>query len=245
MFTLDTSSSWFPRFAVFDCDGVILDSETKWGQIQGEVFERWGVPYTQEVMESLVGYTAYDVADRLAQLSLPADVTDPADVEAHNKAVLDDLLTTEYATISAGVDEIPGTVDLIKKLAEHMPVAIASNSTARILDLKMRTSGLDQVVTTWVSSDDVPEGKPHPAIYLEAIHRLGGSPEHTLTVEDSFAGMTAAVAAGTTCLVYLGEHGASDELRTGGAGSFDSFQDAALLAQVERWLEELKEQASL
>lgn len=242
MFILDSVDTWFPRYAVFDCDGVILDSETKWGQIQGEVFERWGVPYTQEIMDSLVGYTAYDVADRLAELSLPAGVSNPAEVEAHRQAVLEDLLTTEHATIAAGVDQIPGAVDLLKKLAAHMPVAVASNSTARILDLKMQTSGLDKVLTTWVSSDDIPEGKPHPAIYLEAIRRLGGTPQETLTVEDSWAGLSAATAAETRCLVFLGEPGASEELATGGAGRFDSFQDEALLAQVDSWLNKLASQ---
>lgn len=235
MFSLDTADNWSPAYAVFDCDGVILDSETKWGEIQGEVFERWGVPYTEELKASLVGYTAYDVAARLAELSYPAHTTRYATAEEHHAAVLKDLLATEYTVIAAGVDRIPGTLALIKKLAEHMPVAVASNSTARILDLKMKTSGLDKVVTAWVSSDDVPTGKPSPDIYREAVKRLGGTPEQTLTFEDSEVGLQSATAAGTRCLVFLNEPSDSKLLNTAGAGRFDSFEDPALLAQIDRW----------
>lgn len=236
MFSLDTTDSWSPAYAVFDCDGVILDSETKWGEIQGEVFERWGVPYTEPLKASLVGYTAYDVAQRLAELSYPAHTDRFETAQAHHAAVLEDLLTTEQATIGAGVDPIPGSIELIKKLAQHMPVAVASNSTGPVLDHKMEISGLNTVITTWVSADDVPEGKPSPDIYLEAIQRLGGSPAETLTVEDSEAGLQAATGAGTRALVFLEHPTDSDFLLTGGVGRFDSFEDPEFLAQVDTWL---------
>lgn len=234
MFEFSLSPDWAPRFAVFDCDGVILDSETKWGQIQGQVFERWGVDYTPELQASLVGYTAYDVARRLAELSEPTGLTAQGKQE-HYQQVLTDLLATERATIEAGVDEIPGAIALIKKLAQHIPVAVASNSTAPVLETKIRAAGLSDILTTWVSSDDVTNGKPAPDIYLEAVRRLGGTPEQTLTVEDSVAGLTAALAAGTQPLVYLGDPTDKPLLLTAGAGRCDSFTDPQLLAQVEHW----------
>lgn len=234
MFEFSLGPEWAPRFAVFDCDGVILDSETKWGQVQGQVFERWGMDYTPELQASLVGYTAYDVAHRLAELSEPAGLTAQGKQD-HYQEVLTDLLTTERATIEAGVDEIPGAVALIKKLAQHIPVAVASNSTAPVLETKICVTGLADTLTTWVSSDDVTNGKPAPDIYLEAVRRLGGTPEQTLTVEDSVAGLTAALAAGTQPLVYQGEPTDKPLLLTAGAGRCDSFTDPQLLAQVERW----------
>ncbi|MFW0118657.1 HAD family hydrolase [Rothia sp. P5764] len=234
MFEFSLSPDWAPRCAVFDCDGVILDSETTWGQIQGQVFKGWGVDYTPELQASLVGYTAYDVARRLAELSQPAGLTDLGKQE-HYQQVLTDLLATERATIEAGVDEIPGAIALIKKLAQHIPVAVASNSTAPVLETKIRAAGLSDVLTTWVSSDDVAKGKPAPDIYLEAVRRLDGRPELTLTLEDSVAGLTAAIAAGTQPLVYLGEPTDKPLLLTAGVGRCDSFTDPQLLAQVERW----------
>lgn len=234
MFEFSLGPDWAPRFAVFDCDGVILDSETKWGQIQGQVFERWGVDYSPQLQASLVGHTAYDVASRLAELSQPGGLSE-REKQEHYHQVLSDLLSTERATIAAGVDEIPGAISLVKKLAQHIPVAVASNSTAPVLNLKMEVSGLSDVLTTWVSSDDVAQGKPAPDIYLEAVSRLGGIPEQTLTVEDSVAGLTAAIAAGTQALVYLGEPTDKPFLLTAGAGRCDSFTDPQLLAQVEHW----------
>lgn len=234
MFEFSLDPKWAPRCAVFDCDGVILDSETKWGQVQGQVFEHWGVDYTPALQASMMGYTAYDVARQLAELSEPAGLTDQGKQD-HYQQVLTDLLATERATIEAGVDEIPGAIALIKKLAQHIPVAVASNSTAPVLETKIRVTGLADTLTTWVSSDDVTNGKPAPDIYLEAVRRLGGVPEQTLTVEDSVAGLTAALAAGTQPLVYLGEPTDKPLLLTAGAGRCDSFTDPQLLAQVEYW----------
>ena len=234
MFEFSLSPDWAPRCAVFDCDGVILDSETKWGQVQGQVFNGWGVDYTPELQASLVGYTAYDVARRLAELSEPTGLTAQGKQERYQQ-VLTDLLTTERATIEAGVDEIPGTVALIKKLAQHMPVAVASNSTAPVLETKIQVAGLADTLTTWVSSDDVAKGKPAPDIYLEAINRLGATPADTVTFEDSEAGATAAVAAGTQTLIFVPDAN-SPEGAPKGMGYFSSFEDPALLALADSWL---------
>ena len=181
MFEHTVPSDWFPRCAIFDCDGILLDSETVWNRVQRELFARWGVPFTEEVEERLTGLSAADVAEQLARLSYEARQGDAADAAAyaeHHAQVTRDLLTTERQIISAGVELIDGAQEFLGFLSEHMPVAVASNSTSGILTVKMENYGYAPLVRTWVSSEDVPAGKPAPDMYLEAARpaAVGGGP---------------------------------------------------------------------
>ena len=173
MFEHTVPSEWFPRCAIFDCDGILLDSETVWNDVQRELFARWSVPFTEEVEHRLTGLAAADVAEELALLSYEAQNghkpdTASAEYAEHHERVMKDLLTTEHEVISSGVDLIEGAQQFLSFLSEHMPVAVASNSTANILTLKMESYGYAPLVRTWVSSNDVPTGKPAPDMYLEA-----------------------------------------------------------------------------
>lgn len=188
MFEHTVPSDWFPRCAIFDCDGILLDSETVWNRVQRELFARWGVPFTEEVEERLTGLSAADVAEQLARLSYEARQGDAADAAAyaeHHAQVTRDLLTTERQIISAGVELIDGAQEFLGFLSEHMPVAVASNSTSGILTVKMENYGYAPLVRTWVSSEDVPAGKPAPDMYLEAARRLGFEGHEALAFEDS------------------------------------------------------------
>ena len=177
MFEHTVPSDWFPRCAIFDCDGILLDSETVWNDVQRELFARWSVPFTEEVEERLTGLAAADVARELAVLSYEAQTgqkpdTTSAEYAEHHAHITQDLLATERQIISAGVELIDGAQEFLGFLSEHMPVAVASNSTSGILTVKMENYGYAPLVRTWVSSEDVPAGKPAPDMYLEAPPRL-------------------------------------------------------------------------
>jgi len=122
-------------------------------------------------------------------------------------------------------------VETGRAVAGHVPVAVASNSTRAILDRKMAAIGLGDVLQTWVSANDVAEGKPAPDIYEEAVRRLGVAPEQALAVEDSPAGSSAAEAAG---MVVLGApHGHDEPLRS--HYLVDSLADPALTQLLRGW----------
>lgn len=231
MFSLDTTDTWAPHCAVFDCDGVLLDSETLWNDVQIELFDHYDVTVTKELETSLIGSAAEDLAKVIAHLSPQAQGKDN-----FYDQVLAHVKSTELEILDRGVVPIPGALDFVKKLAAYIPVAVASNSSGELLAVKMQKFGYADIVTTWVSSSDVPSPKPSPDIYLEAVRRLGFSPEQALTVEDSVTGMMAATGAGTRCLIFTPETPEQKELLTAGIGRFDSFKDAELLAQVDRWL---------
>ena len=191
---------WRPRAAVFDCDGVLMDTERAWARVQERVAQDYGVDFDRDSLRELMGLSARDVARWItgrAGTAAPAtrDVPAPTLDEVYER-----LLDIEDTVVSGTLEPLPGAVEIVRALAEHMPVAVASNSTSRILDRKLRAVGLDDVLCTWVSSQDVAQGKPAPDIYREAARRLGVPAQECLAVEDSPAGTTAAVAAGMRVL---------------------------------------------
>jgi len=244
MFEHTVPSDWFPRCAIFDCDGILLDSETVWNDVQRELFARWSVPFTEEVEHRLTGLAAADVAEELALLSYEAQNgqkpdTASAEYAEHHERVMKDLLTTEHEVIGSGVDLIEGAQQFLSFLSEHMPVAVASNSTAKILTLKMESYGYAPLVRTWVSSNDVPAGKPAPDMYLEAARRLGFEGHEALAFEDSPAGAQAARDAGTKVMIYVPE-GTDPAKAPAGFGRFDSFNDPQLWEAARTWIAKLE-----
>ncbi|MDY6051782.1 MAG: HAD family phosphatase [Rothia sp. (in: high G+C Gram-positive bacteria)] len=238
MFELHSAPTPFaPACAVFDCDGVLLDSETLWGEIQADMFKRYQVPLTPDLEASLVGISAGDLADRLAALTPLASEFDGSP-EAFRDSVYTTITTTEYDVVSRGVTRIDGALETIKLLSAKIPVAVASNSGGKLLTQKLTGFGYAPYLDTWVSFHDVENGKPAPDIYREAVRRLGFAPEQALTVEDSITGMRAATSAGTNCLIYQAEPDAATPtpLLTAGIGRFSSFTDPAFLAQLEAWV---------
>lgn len=244
MFEHTVPSDWFPRCAIFDCDGILLDSETVWNDVQRELFARWSVPFTEEVEERLTGLAAADVARELAVLSYEAQTgqkpdTASAEYAEHHAHITQDLLATERQIISAGVELIDGAQEFLGFLSEHMPVAVASNSTSGILTVKMENYGYAPLVRTWVSSEDVPAGKPAPDMYLEAARRLGFESHEALAFEDSPAGAQAARDAGTKVMIYVPE-GTDLQKAPTGFGRFDSFKDPQLWEAARTWVAKLE-----
>ncbi|WP_315279318.1 HAD family phosphatase [Kocuria carniphila] len=200
-------ADWHPSAVVFDCDGVLMDTETAWAGVQERVAADYGVDFNQAALKELMGLSAADVAqwitDRAGEVAEEQGREKPSLSE-----VYDHLIEVESEVVSSVLEPLPGALETVRAFAERMPVAVASNSTAQVLDRKVHALGLDEVITTWVSSDDVPDGKPAPDIYEEAVRRLGVDPDHALAIEDSPAGTTAASKAG---LYVLGVPNGHDE----------------------------------
>ena len=200
---------WRPRAVVFDCDGVLMDTERAWARVQKRVAAGFGVEIAPATETRLMGLSATDIAEFLADQARRAHGEQSAPSE---ETVYRALVGTEAEVVGAVLEPLPGAVETVKALARHVPVAVASNSTSAILDRKMHAVGLADTLRTWVSAEDVPRGKPAPDIYEEAVRRLGVAPEDTLAVEDSPAGSTAAATAG---LWVLGApHGHDEPLRS-------------------------------
>jgi 1-acyl-sn-glycerol-3-phosphate acyltransferase len=89
----------------------------------------------------------------------------------------------------------------VRRIAQSIPVAVASSAHRRVIDAALAGLGLADGFQVVVSSDEVAAGKPAPDVYLEAARRLGVAPARCLVVEDSLNGIRAARAAGMTVVL--------------------------------------------
>jgi HAD superfamily hydrolase (TIGR01509 family) len=112
---------------------------------------------------------------------------------------------------------IPGAVDAVRRIAARWPLAIASSSNPELIEVVVRASGLGDVFTTAVSSQEVPRGKPAPDVYLEAARRLGVEPTRCGAVEDSHNGIRSAKAAGMRVVAIPNPHFPPDDEATAAA----------------------------
>lgn len=215
-----------PLAVVFDCDGVLLDTEAAWAEVQIEIFRIYGLDYGPADQQRLMGWSAADVAREVTRLTADRQDSGTPTVEQ----VRSRILQVEAELLTGRMLPIPYALDLVQRTSRAVPIAVASNSTAAILKTKMTSTGIADHLRTWVSSDDVPQGKPAPDMYLEAARRLGVDPHRCLAVEDSPAGASAALRAGMT-VVGLSHDGApvpSSLLIT-------SLQDSELMELLETW----------
>jgi beta-phosphoglucomutase len=183
------------RAAVFDFDGVIVDSEPLHFRSLRDALRPEGVEITEEEYRRV--YLAYDdrEAIRLA-LEHHGEKTDPArreKIEARKAEI--------FARLIPEVPVFEGARDLVRALEGQMPLAIASGARHEEVEAILRGVGLRDAFATIVGAEDAERTKPDPAPYLEAARRLaarkpGLAPEECVAFEDSMAGIAAALGAG-------------------------------------------------
>jgi HAD superfamily hydrolase (TIGR01509 family) len=183
------------RAAIFDFDGVVVDSEPLHFQaLRGSLLPE-GIKIDEE--EYYSRYLAYN--DRTAiRLALEAhDVSPPParlDLIARRKAEL-------FADLASKIPLFPGAAELVLSLAARVPLAIASGALHGEIDAILRGAGLREAFAAIVGADDVSRGKPDPEPYVTAMGLLaarapGLAPAECLVFEDSMAGIASARAAG-------------------------------------------------
>lgn len=192
-----------PSAVVFDCDGVLVDTEPIWGRAERILFTRRGVDYTAADREFFSGLSVAVSADEMA-IRFGEDGAGPLIAEELVDAVID--LLAEHAR------PMPGVVELIASAASAgIPTAVASNSPERAVRASLGAAGLLDSFEVVVTFDDVAKAKPDPEPYLQACARLGADPSSAVAIEDSRTGLAAAVGAGMATIgvpVHPAEFGA-------------------------------------
>ena len=172
---------------VFDCDGVLVDSEPIADEVWALVLAERG--YTMTV-EDTVACLGTSEPTTYAYYASKADVLP---YEEH-MAAIDEIRVPIYED---RLEAFPDAFDTVQSLAaQGIPMAVASSSRRPDLNSKLALTGLDQYFDAFVGGDEVEHGKPAPDVYLEAARRLGVSPGDCIAIEDAEHGATAAVAAG-------------------------------------------------
>lgn len=215
------------RLAIFDCDGVIVDSEKVSNAVVAADLTELGWPMTaQEAERRFIGMTFTDMVPLIEQhlgRKLP---------QGWRIAIRDRLI----AVLSEDVGPVPGALEALAGVAAlGLPWRIASNSSHEEMDAKFGRLGIAALVAGRVHSHrDVARGKPAPDLFLAAAAAEGVAAGECVVIEDSAAGARAAAAAGMDCLAYV-PHSDGAALRAVGAVPFPSMFDVpALLAAARR-----------
>ena len=177
-----------PAAVVFDCDGLLVDSETLWTRAETELFRRHGRRFTLDDKKALLG-TGWLAGGRVLERLLDR----PGDAEELSLVLL--RLVTEE--VGRGVEALPGAVDLVGELRGRVPIGVASNSPGPFVAAVLAGAGFDpERFDASVSGDELDNPKPAPDAYLEVCARLGVEPSTAVALEDSPLGVASARAAG-------------------------------------------------
>ena len=211
---------------IFDCDGVLVDSETVSCRAHADMLTRHGYPITaDQVLDRFLG-----VSDREARLAIEAELGRalPADFETLMK----------QAALDSYKDELRPIPHMVETIATiQLPKCVASSGTPEKVRHGLACAGLYDLLAPHIfSAVQVERGKPAPDLFLFAAERMKAPPARCVVIEDSVPGITGALAAGMTVLGFHGgshcRPGYADRLRAAGAAAvFDDMRQLSRLIE--------------
>ena len=189
-----TRKSRWPELVIFDCDGVLVDSEVIALRVTRRRLGEAGLRLTdEETRERFLGMRLDSVL-RIAEAELGAPLP---------KEFPDDLsreILTAFAHELKGVERVRQAVKGLRAR-----VCVASSSAPERLRLALRVAGYENLFAPNIfSAAEVAEGKPSPDLFLFAARAMGAAPKDCLVIEDSVAGVAAARAAGMMVFGFVG-----------------------------------------
>jgi len=214
--------------AIFDWDGVIIDSahqhEQSWESLAAEEglplpadhFKRGFGLKNERIFPGILGWTS-----------------DPKEI--HRMSMRKEALYREFV-VKDGVEPLPGVREFLARLvAAGVPCAVGSSTHRENIETIIRIAGLDRIFAAIVTAEDVSHGKPDPEVFLKGAGRIGVPPSQCVVFEDAFAGLEAARAGGMRSVGVATTH--TPEMLEGRADRIvrrlDELDVAALVSLVE------------
>jgi HAD superfamily hydrolase (TIGR01509 family) len=203
-----------PPTLIFDCDGVLVDSEPLACAVQAEQLAKAGFAITAE--QVAFRYAGMSAADMRRAMEREFGRALPEDHEVRSAEALSALFRRELRPV-AGMPELLDELD-----AHGIARGVASSSSPPRLELALRIVGFwDRFAPHIFSASMVSRGKPAPDLFLLAARALGSDPADCIVIEDSVPGVGAARAAGMTAIGFCaGSHcspGHAERLLAAGA----------------------------
>ena len=196
---------------LFDCDGVLVDSEAITCGVLRDMFDEQGWRMTlAECMQRFVGHTVK------SQRSV---------IEAHTGVPLTDAWLEQFYALrnerlTQDITAIVGVHEAVAHLHDHCQgrIAVASGADRFKVEMMLKQVGLIEFFEGRIfSGHEMPRSKPHPDVYLAAAAHLQMDPARCLVIEDTTVGITAGVAAGATVWAYAPPGADAHALRQAGA----------------------------
>jgi HAD superfamily hydrolase (TIGR01509 family) len=180
------------RSVIFDCDGVLVDTEPIANRVLAGLLTEAGLPTTTE--DSMRDYKGRAMKSVLALASERYGAPLPSDIADRYYAEVEAVFARE-------LQPVPGVVEALDRIA--LPSCVASSGPHHKMAVTLRTTGLwERFDGRIFSASEVAAGKPAPDLFLHAARQMGFDPATTAVVEDSVPGVEAARAAGMRALAF-------------------------------------------
>ena len=182
------------ELVIFDCDGVLIDSEILCKRVLISMLHDLGVKIDDDYFDKHFLGKSYDSAK--AQIAEDFNISLPV-------AFRDDYLTALLAVFAEELIPTPGLETILQRLVVRK--CIATSSHPERVSFSLKTTALETVFNGYVTtSAEVTRGKPAPDIFLLAAEKMRVPPEKCLVIEDSDAGIEGALSAGMSVVKYTG-----------------------------------------
>ena len=184
--------------ALYDMDGLLLDTEPLWGVSMLKIAHKHGIPMTMPRLRETTGLRIYEVTEWWA-LKYPWTGSTAREVADE---ILDDIIASSKtsATVLSGVLH---SIELFQK--HGFKIGLASSSPLHMIEALVAHFNLRSYFDEITSADAVEAGKPHPAVFLHCAQRLGVSPLECVVLEDSVNGVIAGKSARMKVIVVPDE----------------------------------------
>jgi sugar-phosphatase len=182
------------RTAIFDMDGLLIDSEPLWYEAAVEVFTPLGITLSPESYASSIGLRTKEfVAWWLNQYRV--DPSQSATVEKQ----INDVVIEKISIKGEAMEGVYHVLELLK--SKGFSIGLATSSPTRLIDVVVDKLNIRDYFSAFASAEHLIYGKPHPQVYIDCAIALNCSPTDCICFEDSFHGMIAAKAARMKCIV--------------------------------------------
>ncbi len=191
--------------AIFDMDGLLIDSEPLWYETALEVFQPLGIHLTPELYASSIGLRTKEFVDNwFSRYQIDTSIA-PKTVEQINELVVEKIRLKGEA--------MPGVLSVLDQFRNRgLSIGLATSSPMRLINVVVDKLGINDFFSAFNSAEHLVHGKPHPQVYLDCASALGTPPVNCVCFEDSFYGMIAAKAARMSCVV-VPLHSVRQEMR--------------------------------
>jgi len=182
---------------IFDMDGVIIDSEPVYFEIDKQMFEELNIAVSFEEHCSYVGTSSQNMWDAIINKHGVINQREELMKKEYG-------LYMEYLANANDLQPIDGVIELINDLHKsNFNLILASSSQRETIDIILDRFNISSFFVARISGSELAHSKPHPEIFLRAAELIRSEPGQCIVIEDSRNGVTAAKAAGMKCIGFL------------------------------------------
>ena len=209
------------KAVLFDCDGVIVDTENLSNDLLRAMLKEQGLELDDQTLHDK--FTGFTNQENLRNAEAMLGKALPANFDA-------DYREKFQALMEAQLEPIHGVPELLRKI--QTPIAMATNARRQEMNFKLNKIDLAERFSTRFCVEDVEQGKPAPDLYLKAAKAVGVAPEDCIVIEDSVAGIRAGRAAGMRVFAFSETVPADLQLAAGATEVFDNMKQLEALLNL-------------